>query len=182
MERSTVMSGKRRDNKNRILRNGESQRKDGRYAFKYVDANGQVQFVYSWKLEKTDKTPTGKRDDISLREKEKMIQRDLYDGIVPNGGEMTVLQLVEKYVLQKTGIRHNTEAGYKTVINIIKKDSFGKQRIDRVKISDARAWLIKLQKDGRSYSSIHFRWRSMMICYAKIHLSFSLLRLLSMTA
>ena len=155
MERSTVMSGKRRDNKNRILRNGESQRKDGRYAFKYVDANGQVQFVYSWKLEKTDKTPTGKRDDISLREKEKMIQRDLYDGIVPNGGEMTVLQLVEKYVLQKTGVRHNTEAGYKTVINIIKKDSFGKQRIDRVKISDARAWLIKLQKDGRSYSSIH---------------------------
>lgn len=51
------MSGKRRDNKNRILRNGESQRKDGRYAFKYVDANGQVQFVYSWKLEKTDKRP-----------------------------------------------------------------------------------------------------------------------------
>ena len=149
------MSGKRRDNKNRILRNGESQRKDGRYAFKYVDANGQVQFVYSWKLEKTDKLPAGKRDDISLREKEKMIQRDLYDGIVPNGGEMTVLQLVEKYVLQKTGVRHNTEAGYKTVINIIKKDSFGKQRIDRVKISDARAWLIKLQKDGRSYSSIH---------------------------
>ena len=149
------MSGKRRDNKNRILRNGESQRKDGRYAFKYVDANGQVQFVYSWKLEKTDKTPTGKRDDISLREKEKIIQRDLYDGIVPNGGEMTVIQLVEKYVLQKTGVRHNTDAGYKTVINIIKKDSFGKQRIDRVKISDARAWLIKLQKDGRSYSSIH---------------------------
>ena len=149
------MSGKRRDNKNRILRNGESQRKDGRYAFKYVDANGQVQFVYSWKLEKTDKTPTVKRDDISLREKEKIIQRDLYDGIVPNGGEMTVIQLVEKYVLQKTGVRHNTDAGYKTVINIIKKDSFGKQRIDRVKISDARAWLIKLQKDGRSYSSIH---------------------------
>ena len=53
MERSTIVSGKRRDNKNRVLRNGESQRKDGRYAFKYVDTNGQVQFVYSWKLEKT---------------------------------------------------------------------------------------------------------------------------------
>lgn len=149
------MSGKRRDNKNRILRNGESQRKDGRYAFKYVDTNGQIHFVYSWKLEKTDKLPAGKRDDISLREKERMIQRDIFDGIVPNGGEMTVLQLVEKYVLQKTGVRHNTEAGYKTVINIITKESFGKQRIDKVKISDARAWLIKLQKDGRSYSSIH---------------------------
>lgn len=155
MERSTNMSGRRRDHKNRILRNGESQRKDGRYAFKYVDTNGQVQFVYSWKLEKTDKLPAGKRDDISLREKEKMIQRNLLDGIVPNGGEMTVLQLVTKYVLQKTGVRHNTEAGYKTVINIITKESFGQQQIDKVKPSDARAWLIKLQKDGRSYSSIH---------------------------
>lgn len=28
------MSGKRRDSKNHILRNGESQRRDGRYAFK----------------------------------------------------------------------------------------------------------------------------------------------------
>ncbi len=31
------MSEKRRDNKNRILRTGESQRKDGRYAYKYID-------------------------------------------------------------------------------------------------------------------------------------------------
>ena len=39
------MSEKRRDNKNRILRTGESQRKDGRYAYKYVDAFGKSQFV-----------------------------------------------------------------------------------------------------------------------------------------
>lgn len=150
------MSVKRRDNKNRILRNGESQRKDGRYVYKYIDANGQQQFVYSWKLESTDKLPSGKRDDISLREKIKKIQRDIYDGLVPNGGDMTVLQLVEKYVLQKTGVRHNTEAGYKTVINILKKEEFGNRRIDRVKQSDAKLWLVKLQKvDKRSYSSIH---------------------------
>ena len=30
-ERSDLMSAKRRDNRKRILRNGESQRKDGRY-------------------------------------------------------------------------------------------------------------------------------------------------------
>ena len=41
------MSEKRRDQRNRILRNGESQRKDGRYVFKYRDINGQPQFVYS---------------------------------------------------------------------------------------------------------------------------------------
>lgn len=150
------MSVKRRDNKGRVLHNGESQRKDGRYVFKYIDMNGQQQFVYSWKLVKTDPLPVGKRDDISLREKEKQIQKDLDDEIIPRGGEMTVLELVQKYVLQKTGVKHNTEAGYKTVINIIKKEDFGRQRIDRIKLSDAKAWLIKLQReDGRSYSSIH---------------------------
>lgn len=92
------MSEKRRDNRNRILRNGESQRKDGRYAFKYIDATGKPQFVYSWKLEKTDKLPTGKRDDLSLREKEKLIQKDIDDQIVPRGGEMTVEELVRKNI------------------------------------------------------------------------------------
>ena len=63
------MSEKRRDNKNRILQTGESQRDDGRYAYKYIDSYGKPQFVYSWKLVPTDKIPTGKRDDLSLREK-----------------------------------------------------------------------------------------------------------------
>jgi len=55
MERSTVLRVKRRDSKNRILRNGESQRKDGRYVYKYINANGQTQFEYSWKLENISK-------------------------------------------------------------------------------------------------------------------------------
>ena len=62
------MSKKRRDSKNRVLRSGESQRKDGRYAYKYIDTFGNPQFVYAWKLVPTDKTPAGKREDISLRE------------------------------------------------------------------------------------------------------------------
>ena len=41
------------------------------------------------------------------------------------------------------------------MINIIKKEAFGKKRIDRVKLSDAKGWLIKLQRDGRGYSTIH---------------------------
>ncbi len=44
------MSEKRRDNKGRILKTGESQRKDGRYLYKYIDSFGEPQFVYSWKL------------------------------------------------------------------------------------------------------------------------------------
>jgi integrase len=156
LERSFSMSEKRRDSKGRILRTGESQRPDGRYAYKYVDATGKPQFAYSWKLEKGDKIPKGKRDGISLREKEKQIQKDIDDQIIPRGGEVTVLELAKKYVNQKTGVRPTTEAGYKTVINILTREEFGRRRIDCVKLSDAKEWLIKLQKvDGRSYSSIH---------------------------
>lgn len=93
---------------------------------------------------------------MSLREKEKQIEQDMFNQVVSNGGNYTVLSLVEKYVSLKIGVRHNTEAGYKTVINILKKDTFGNRRIDKVKLSDAKAWLIKLQQvDGRGYSSIH---------------------------
>lgn len=150
------MSQKRRDKKNRILRNGETQRADGRYRFTYLDTNGNKKDVYSWRLDHNDPYPKGKRRDLSLREKEKQIEQDIFNQIVSNGGNYTVLSLVEKYVSLKTGVRHSTETGYKTVINILKKDSFGSRRIDKIKLSDAKAWLIKLQKiDGRGYSSIH---------------------------
>lgn len=148
------MAEKRRDNRNRILRYGESQRPDGRYTYKYVDSDGQTKYVYSWRLDHNDRMPAGKKRDLSLREKEKQIEADLFDQIVSNGGNLTVLELVEKYVSLKTGVRHNTEANYNFVINIIAKEEFGRKRIDKVKLSDAKAWLIKLQKDGRGYSTI----------------------------
>lgn len=150
------MSGKRRDNKNRILRTGESQRSDGKYMYRYVDANGKTQCLYSWKLVKTDILPAGKKDNGALRELEKKVQRDLDDEIIPEGDGFTVLSLVKKYISQKTGVKNTTRAGYGTVVNLLTADPFGNKRIDKVKLSDAKAWLIKLQQEKqKSYSTIH---------------------------
>lgn len=150
------MSEVRRDHKGRKLLNGESQRKDGKYEYKYQDARGRRKTVYSWKLTPADRVPAGKRDDISLREKIKQIQKDLNSNITPDGGDFTVLELVEKYISQKTGVRHNTRSNYNFVVNVIKKEAFGQKRIDKIKVSDAKEWLIKMQQvDGRGYSSIH---------------------------
>ncbi|MBE6106763.1 site-specific integrase [Anaerovibrio lipolyticus] len=148
---------KRKDNKKRVLRKGEGQRPDGRYYFKYKDAKGNIHFVYSWKLEPHDVPPAGKKNEESLREIEKKIIRNVEDGILGYDSKLTVLQLVERYLQQKEGmVRHNTLAGYKFVTNILKKEAFGNMPIGHVKLSDARRWLIKLQKkDGRGYSSIH---------------------------
>ena len=65
------LSERNRNQKRRILRNGESQRADGRYAFVYTDCYGKQKFLYSWKLESTDPLPVGRRPCQSLREKEK---------------------------------------------------------------------------------------------------------------
>ena len=67
------MSEIRRDNKGRKLATGESQDKDGRYRYKYNDSFGKRKSVYSWRLTESDPYPKGKRKDISLREKEKVI-------------------------------------------------------------------------------------------------------------
>ena len=149
------MSEIRKDSKGRRLATGESQDKDGRYRYKYNDSFGKRKSVYSWRLTESDPYPKGKRKDISLREKEKVIEKALCDAVSTNGGDMTVLELVQRYISQKRGVKHNTQANYNFVINVIKKEEFGAKRIDTIKLSDAKAWLIKLQDDGRGYSSIH---------------------------
>ena len=149
------MSEIRKDSKGRRLATGESQDKDGRYRYKYNDVSGKRKSVYSWRLTESDPYPKGKRKDISLREKEKEVEKALRNAVVTNGRNMTVLELVQKYISQKRGVKHNTQANYNFVINVIKKEDFGARRIDTIKLSDAKTWLIKLQDDGRGYSSIH---------------------------
>ena len=149
------MSEKRRDKRGRILHTGETQMPDGRYRFRYIDAIGERRTVYSVRLDKNDPTPMGTKRTESLREMESRIQRDLFDHIVTSDGSMTVLELVEQYISTKITVRRTTLKGYNTVLNVLKKEQFARLRIDSVKVSDAKKWLIKLQKkDGRSYSAI----------------------------
>lgn len=150
------MSEKRRDSKGRILKTGESQKKNGWYIYQYTNSLGQRKVIYSWKLVATDKVPAGKREDLSLRKKTKEIERKLEQELIITGQDMTVLQLVQKYLGQKTGVKDNTRINYNFVINIIKKEPFGHLKINKVRRSDAKAWLIKLhQVDERGYSTIH---------------------------
>lgn len=146
--------GNRRDSKHRVLRRGESIRADGKYQFKY-HVNGKPHFVYSWRLEPTDKLPSGKKPCLSLRELEKQIGYDLDTQMDPVGKNITVLELVERYLRTKTGVRDSTRAGYRTVQRTLEKEPFGGKKISQVKVSDAKLFLIKLQSDGKGYSSIH---------------------------
>lgn len=145
------MSEKRRDNKGRILKTGESQRKDGRYLYKYIDSFGEPQFVYSWKLVATDRVPAGKRDCISLREKIAELQKDIHDGIDVVGKKMTLCQLYAKQNAQRPKVRKNTETGRKYLMDILKKDKLGVRSIDSIKPSDAKEWAIRMSENGYAY-------------------------------
>lgn len=135
------MSEKRKDHKGRILKTGESQRKDGIYQYRYTDCRGKRQCVYSPTLQE-------------LRQKEKEIQKQIDEGIDYEAGQITVIELLEKYISLKKGVRYNTQVGYRFVLNLVRKEDFGCRKISTVKVSDAKQWFAKLQKDGRGFSTI----------------------------
>lgn len=143
----------RRDSKHRLLRAGESIRADGKYQFKYY-IGGKAKFVYSWRLEPTDKLPAGKKPTPSLRELEKQVGCDLESQLDPLKKNLTVVELTERYLSTKTGAKPSTAANYNFVMNILKKEEFGARKISHIKTSDAKLFLIKLQSDGKGYSTV----------------------------
>lgn len=155
------MSEKRRDNKGRILRTGESQRADGRYMYKYVNRAGETKVVYSWKLVATDRVPKGKRDDLSLREKEREIQRDLEDGIDTKGKKMTLCELYAKNTAQRINVKKNTLAGRKYLMDALKQDKLGSRSIDSIKPSDAKEWAVRMKEKGYGFKTISNYKRSL---------------------
>ena len=132
------MSEKRRDSKNRILQNGESQRKDGKYEFKYVDVNGKRRSVYSWKLRESDSVPEGKRCELSLREMEKQIRRDLEDGISTHtANSITLNELFDTYMSTKE-LKQSTRTNYMYMYKNYVSNVIGKRRIGSIKYSDIK--------------------------------------------
>ena len=147
------MSEKRRDSKKRILRNGESHRTDGRYAYTYVDYDGKQKFLYSWKLEPTDKLPAGKRECVALREQVKQLERDLMNG-VKNHSTITVAELCEIYFNQKNNLRYNSKRSLKESIDRIKQTFISQLKVCDVKPTVGKNFIIDLYNKGYGYRTL----------------------------
>lgn len=111
------------------------------YQYRYTDFRGKRQTVYAFTLQE-------------IRQKEKKIQKQIDDGIDYEAGQITVIELLEKYISLKKGARYNTQVGYQFVLNLVKKEDSGYRKISIIKVSDAKQWFAKLQKDGSGYSTI----------------------------
>lgn len=134
---------KRTDNRGRILRNGELQRKeDNRYLYRYTDLSGKKRTVYALTL-------------VELREKEKQIERDLQDGIDSSKGDITLNQLFHTYMGTKSDLRESTRCNYLSVWkNAIENTDLGKMKIAKIKQFHIRAFYSGLVKDGYAANTI----------------------------
>lgn len=133
------MTEKRKDSKGRKLRSGEDIMPDGRYRYRYFDKNEERHAVYSWRLVPTDKIPDGKRLSISLREKEKEIEKDLLDGIDSKAAaSKTLNDIFEVYINGKLELKETTRANYLYMYHHYAADTIGKKKIAAIKYSDVK--------------------------------------------
>lgn len=142
------MPEKRRDNKGRLLRNGEVQRADGMYMFRYNDVNGNRKAIYSWKLVSTDKVPEGKRCTTALRDLEKQVTRDLEDGIRSgDASSITVNMLFELFMELRTDLRETTRCNYICLYDKHVRDELGGRKIRNVKYTDIQKLYMHMVQD-----------------------------------
>ena len=160
---------KRTDNKGRILKDGETQRKDGSYRFTYTDADGNRHDVYSRRLVPTDRLPPGCKDDLSLREKERKIIRDLEDGIKATvENRATLNDLFNLYISNKPELKQSTRANYLYMYKKYVQDDIGKKKISSIKYSDVKAYYNRLIRERG------FKPNSMEIIHTIIHPVFTM--------
>ncbi len=155
------MADRRKDHKGRTLKVGESQRKDLSYQYRYTDILGKRHTIYGWRLLPSDKTPAGKKDDKSLREKESEIELMLSQGMTGLGSEFTLNEMFEFYISNKKykgrKLTENTIRNYTAMYNKHVSDSI----LGNMKISDIRKINItyfyeQLQEKGISYGTVSF--------------------------
>ncbi len=135
------MSEKRRDNKGRVLKDGESQRKNGTYDYRYTDIHKKRRCIYAKTL-------------AELRRKESDIQRDLADGVDYAAGEITVAELVDRYIKLKRGLKQKSMRAYSSAVNRVHAAPFGQLKIRTVKLSDAKGWFVDLHDSGIKQNTI----------------------------
>ena len=118
---------RRKDNKNRVLKEGEYQRSSGTYEFKWRDKRGGRHSISAVTLEK-------------LREKELDVLRDVLDGVRVDKNNLTINDLYNSWIQLKRGLKDNTLVNYKYMYTMFVEPDFGKNKIADLKRSDVRGF------------------------------------------
>ena len=141
------MADKRKSENNLVLQQGEGQRPDGRFYYRYTDNEGERHVVYAWRLRPQDPTPPGKKAAASLRELEEQIKKDLAAGVKSWENNVTLGELIEDYMQSKRnkGIwRVSTAYNNGTLYDAYIKKRIGRKRLNLLKRSDFESFYLDL--------------------------------------
>lgn len=139
---------KRKDPKNRVLKDGEGYRtQKGKlmYYYCFKDADGKRKYIYSTELSK-------------LREKEQEVQKNILNGM-KYSGTSSVNTFYDRWVSTKRGLKENTFKNYQYMYKTFVMDSLGKTMIKDLTRTKIKQFYIKLvEKDHlkvRTVETIH---------------------------
>lgn len=122
----------RKDDKGYVLRTGETQRKDGRYAYSWTDNRRIRHSIYSKTL-------------LDLRKKEKQLIADLTDGVaVYEADKVTLNQMWDKYIRSRNDLKVTTKCNYEYMYNHFVRNCLGNMVISKIKYSHVKDFYLEL--------------------------------------
>ncbi|MDE7266946.1 MAG: tyrosine-type recombinase/integrase [Lachnospiraceae bacterium] len=134
------MADKRKDKSGKVLRKGESQRKDNTYMYRWVNNDGERECVYARTLNE-------------LRELEEDINRDMVLGVCRKAD--TLNEQIERYLRTKVKLANSTKENYKYYFNhVIKENRIGKTKVTDIRKSDILLFYNSLIEQGLSIGTI----------------------------
>ena len=115
----------RKDKKGRVLKEGERQRKNGTYEYRWTERNGQRHSIYANNLSE-------------LRDRKEQLVVDRYNGLRVGSNQITLNQLYLLWKKLKKGIKENTFQNYQYMYEHYVFYKLGHRKIRTVKRSDVR--------------------------------------------
>lgn len=125
------MTERRKDSKGRVLKENESQRKDGTYCYRWRTSDHKRHVVYARTLDE-------------LREKEQTVLRDKSDGIRTDAQKVTLNDIFDLWVQLKKGLKENTFQNYIYMYEQFVSNDLGQCKIVKLKRSDIRRFYNRL--------------------------------------
>lgn len=116
---------RRKDRSGRVLKEGESQRKDGSYDYRWRTSDGKRRSIYAKTLDE-------------LREKREELMHDKTYGIRTDGKNVTINDMFELWKQVKRGLKDNTYQNYIYMYMQFVEPEIGQLKVKNIKRSDIR--------------------------------------------
>ena len=134
------MADRRKDKSGKVLRKGESQRKDGTYMYRWSNNDGERECVYARTLNE-------------LRELEEGINKDMVLGVCRKAH--TLNEQIERYLRTKVNLANSTKENYKYYFNhVVKESRIGKTKVNDIRKSDILLFYNSLIEQGLSIGTV----------------------------